>query len=64
MNSYKLGTVLGGTDDVYLTDDDLAVHTAVLGGSGSGKSKFLERLGRCFLEASTGFAYIPARGHE
>ena len=61
-NSYKLGTVLGTTEEVSVTDDDLAVHTAILGGSGSGKSKLIERKGRCFLEGGAGFCLIDPHG--
>lgn len=48
---YLMGTDRESGEAFHLTDDDLAVHLAVLGGSGSGKSKFLERLCRCRMEA-------------
>lgn len=38
----EMGHVIGNGQKCFLTDAQIAVHMAVLGGSGSGKSKFLE----------------------
>jgi hypothetical protein len=69
--AYKLGRFLrpddGGTlaatpDTWLLADDDLAHHAAVLGGTGSGKSKLLERLMRCLMAAGRGFCFVDPHG--
>src|SRR5437764_541470 len=41
-DAYEMGTVLEKWTRFRLTDSQVSVHMAVLGGSGSGKSKFIE----------------------
>ncbi len=51
-NKLKLGTVLGGAGEaLWLTPEERATHTYVVGASGQGKSKFLEGLIRQDIEA-------------
>lgn len=61
-NRYAIGQMTDAKEKAYLSDADLDHHMAVLGGTGSGKSKFLERLMRCFLHGGRGFAFIDPHG--
>ncbi len=54
-------SLIGSPDRPFpfgLTAEDLSVHTAVLGGSGRGKSKLLEQLCREFIRNWHGFLFI------
>ena len=49
-------------NEVLASTEHLARHMAVLGVSGSGKSKFLEQLGRHFIDSQNGFTFIDPHG--
>ena len=49
-------------NELLANSDQLARHIAVMGVSGSGKSKFLEQLGRHFIDTLNGFTFIDPHG--
>src|SRR6266404_471827 len=53
-----IGSKFGTQQPIYLAPHQTAVHMAVLGGSGSGKSTFIELLLRQQMLAGLGFCYI------
>ncbi|GEM_PF-6926200 len=55
---FLIGTEFGSQQPIYLTQEQTAVHMAVLGGSGSGKSSFIELLLRQQMLGGLGFCYI------
>lgn len=59
---FRMGDIVGGNAPFLLTPDQLAVHMAVLGGSGTGKSKFIELLLRQYMLDSKGFCFVDPHG--
>src|SRR5689334_17394034 len=61
--AFSLGTILGGINVEFQPGEEhLEKHLAVLGGTGSGKSKFLELLMRHLHLAKRGFCLIDPHG--
>ena len=56
--NFRLGTEASTNRPCWLSDNHLAVHMAILGGSGSGKSKLIELLLRQFMVERRGFCFI------
>jgi hypothetical protein len=61
-NRNEIGTAKSGDEPVYLTDDQRATHTHVIGASGSGKSKLLELMIRRDIMAGNGLCLIDPHG--
>lgn len=59
---FDMGTVAGEGTPFLLTPDQISVHMAVLGGSGSGKSKFVELLLRQYMLDGKGFCFVDPHG--
>lgn len=61
---FVMGRILNQPQVVeyQLREEDLTIHSCVLGQSGSGKSKFLELLMRYLMTAKRGFALIDPHG--
>ena len=55
-------TLDSGGKPFVLNEHSLSTHLAVLGGSGSGKSKFLELLCRILMDNYRGFCFIDPHG--
>lgn len=55
---FLIGSEFETQQPIYLTQEQTAVHMAVLGGSGSGKSSFIELLLRQSMPGGMGFCYI------
>ncbi len=64
MNDWKilLGNILGTGQKLKVAWDQLVVHTLILGGSGSGKSKMLEWIMRQLMLLKIGFLFIDPHG--
>lgn len=61
LQPFDLGTCVDGRP-LQLTWDQIKVHMAILGGSGSGKSFFIELLLRNFMNDGLGFCFIDPHG--
>src|SRR5438105_2272654 len=59
---FHLGVVVGENSPFLLTPEQISVHMAVLGGSGSGKSKFLELLLRQYMIDGHSFFFFDPHG--
>ena len=59
---FHMGSVLHMEQDFLLSRSQIDVHMAVLGGSGTGKSKFLELLMRHFMVENMGFCFVDPHG--
>lgn len=55
---FLIGSEFETQQPIYLTQEQTAVHMAVLGGSGSGKSSFIELMLRQSMLGGMGFCYI------
>lgn len=59
---FDLGVIVGDDIPFVLTPDQISVHMAVLGGSGSGKSKFVELLLRQYMLDGKAFCFVDPHG--
>jgi hypothetical protein len=50
------------TDNVFLSDEELATHLHIVGATGSGKTKLMEMLIRMLIMSRRGFSIVDAHG--
>src|SRR3954447_9288067 len=60
--NFPLGTVVPAGQEFRLKEEHVRAHMAVLGGTGSGKSKFLELFMRYLVRHRHGFCLIDPHG--